>query len=202
MRLKLTRDFYVPKDASAIIRSKASPAVVYLSELTASGARFYAMGFYGKADKPAFNYRFRTAERRAEYVVEWMKRIDLTAAARAERRESRKAFRHTLKLGDILRSSWGYDQTNIEFYEIVGLVGVAMVLVREIAQESEGTGFMCGKCVPVPGKFLSEPTRKRVLPGNCLDMHNASFGRAYPVEMREVAPGVKVTGASYWSSYA
>lgn len=202
MRTKLTRDFYIPKGVTAIIRSKVSPAVVYLSELPASGSRYYAMGFYGKADKPTFNYRFRTAERRAQYVAEFFAKCDAIEKDRTDRKASRKAFRHTLKVGDILRSSWGYDQTNIEFYEVVEMIGTAMVAVREIAQESQDTGYMCGQCVPMPGKYISAPMRKRVLLGNSLDMHNASFGRAYPVEMREVAPGVKVTGASYWSSYA
>ena len=34
------------------------------------------------------------------------------------------AERDGLKVGDVLRSSWGYDQTNVDYYEVVELVGL------------------------------------------------------------------------------
>lgn len=39
---------------------------------------------------------------------------------------------HTLKVGDILYSSWGYDQTNISWYQVTQLVGKQSVKIRKI----------------------------------------------------------------------
>lgn len=56
-----------------------------------------------------------------------------------------------MKQGDILYSSWGYDQTNIDFYEVKQATG-AMVTLQKLAAETETTGFMSGKTKPVLGK--------------------------------------------------
>jgi hypothetical protein len=200
---QLSRDGFIPKQYESIVRSKNSSAIVYLiSGADTKSGNCSAKAFFGKAAKPAFYFSFRSEGKRAQYVAQWIADMDAREQRRAEIKTNRKAFSHTLKVGDILKTSWGYDQTNIEYFEVTELVAKTMVIVCEIAQESEETGFMCGKCVPVPGKFIGKPMRKRVLPGNILDIHNAHFGRAYPLEMKEVAPGVKVAQASYYSSYA
>ena len=43
-----------------------------------------------------------------------------------------KAFAHTIKVGDIFYSSWGYDQTNIDFYKVTKLVGTKSVMLIEM----------------------------------------------------------------------
>ncbi|STO91553.1 hypothetical protein [Fluoribacter dumoffii] len=44
-------------------------------------------------------------------------------------------IKHPLQINSILYSSWGYDQTNINFYQVIELVGNATVVLRELAQE-------------------------------------------------------------------
>lgn len=65
-----------------------------------------------------------------------------------------KTITHDAKIGDIFRMSWGYDQTNVDYFQVVGLTPKGVV-VREIDHEKvEGTeGFMCSKVRPVPNKF-------------------------------------------------
>jgi hypothetical protein len=198
MKLQFTRDFYMPKSHTAIVKAKNAPAIVYL--YGGGSLKLGAVGFFGKAEKPSFHYTFRDEQRRADYVAAFIKSSQERVARKEQRKAEKRAFRHTLKVGDVLRCSWGYDQTNIEYFQVTDLVGKAMVAVRAIAQETEDTGFMCGKCVPVPGRFVGEPMRKRVTEGNAVMIH--SFAHAYPIEMKEVAPGVRVADASYWSSYA
>jgi len=188
---------YIPQGYTIVVRSKAAPAVVYLS----AEGRPAAMGFYGKAERPAFHHTYRSEERRAQHVAQFLASCEALDKRREERRAQRKAFAHTLQVGDVLSTCWGYDQTNVEFFQVVRLIGASMVAVRELARETEETGFMSGKCVPVLGKFIGPELRKRVLEGNRLDIHGG-FGYATKVEMREVAPGVKVADASHWSSYA
>lgn len=42
---------------------------------------------------------------------------------------------NTLKAGDVLYTSWGYDQTNINFYQVVRTVGKYSVELIEIMSE-------------------------------------------------------------------
>lgn len=79
---------------------------------------------------------------------------------------------HTLKKGDILVASWGYDQTNVNFFQVTKLVGKTMVAIREIAAKSVKTHTTYDNMVAVKGKFLDRsmlgnyqdnaPARKKV----------------------------------------
>lgn len=59
------------------------------------------------------------------------------------------------KVGRIFNTSWGYDQTNVEFYEVVR-ESKASVWLREVGQYAEG-----GRVYPVAGRFLGEPRMHR-----------------------------------------
>ena len=50
---------------------------------------------------------------------------------------------HSLRVGDILYSSWGYEQTNNTFFRVEKLVGKTMVALREVflgIKDSDATG--------------------------------------------------------------
>jgi len=58
-------------------------------------------------------------------------------------------------VGDIFCMSWGYDQTNVNYFEVTRL-SKSGFFVREIGCESipNTQGFMCEDVKPAPGKFL------------------------------------------------
>jgi len=198
MRMTLTRDFYIPKDATANHFPQAG-AIVYFYDIPGakSGRAFGAVGFHGKANKPGFHYTFKTEERRAAYVVEYVQGQERTVQYRAERRETRKAP-HSLTVGTILHTSWGYDQTNVEFFEVTRIVGPHTVELRELAQDSTETGFMCGKCKPIPGRFLS-PRYEGDDQGIPIVRRANADGSVKISECRRAWVGA---GEHYWSSYA
>lgn len=67
-----------------------------------------------------------------------------------------------ISVGDIFYSSWGYDQTNVDFYQVVGLTG-ASVKVRQVAQRTVTSGGAGGdKVVAVPDHFVGEVMTKRI----------------------------------------
>lgn len=173
-RFTFPRESYIPDKPSAIIRAKRAPVVVYFAECT--NGRPYAVAFYGKQSAPAINAQYRNAESRAKHIADYIAACERSVAAKADAAAKRKAFRHTLTVGAILSTSWGYDQTNVEFFQVVALVGSTMVLVREIAQED---GPMSGTCTAVRDKFVGDARRHRVLEGNALDIHGG-FGYARP----------------------
>jgi hypothetical protein len=74
---------------------------------------------------------------------------------------------HDLPVGTIFVFSWGYDQTNVNFYQVVATTPKT-VTIREIAQESlpgqPGCAPMSDLRVPIPHMFRpNKPEmRKRV----------------------------------------
>lgn len=60
----------------------------------------------------------------------------------------------TPKVGDILRCSWGYDQTNVDWYQVIA-VTKASVKIRAIASKVVADNGPSTLVVPVPGSFLA-----------------------------------------------
>ena len=66
-----------------------------------------------------------------------------------------------MKKGDILVSSWGYEQTNIDFYEVVKATAKT-VTVRELQQFRTDSGNMTGYVMPIKGKYKGDEMRRKV----------------------------------------
>jgi hypothetical protein len=43
-----------------------------------------------------------------------------------------KVNKYGVKVGDLYSASWGYEQTNVDFFQVVELVGETMVRVKEV----------------------------------------------------------------------
>ncbi|NBQ99352.1 MAG: hypothetical protein EBT79_02255 [Actinobacteria bacterium] len=65
------------------------------------------------------------------------------------------------RVGDILYSSWGYDQTNIDFYEIVQVSG-SMVVLRELGKKVIRSSGPEDYVIPVPGQYTGAPLRRKI----------------------------------------
>jgi hypothetical protein len=159
-----------------LIREPAPGLVVFCSDQPRIDGQCTAMAFAGKAIKPAWNYRFRTDAQRDAHIAQWAAGHQVQAERMAERAAARKAP-HTLKVGDVLHSQWGYEQTNNDYYQVTALIGARMVEIREIGndyRERGGFAAMAGTSRPMPGKFIGEPMRKVVNQyGVKVDGHNA-----------------------------
>lgn len=198
---------FIPPGSCAV-RSKISPAVVYLS---GQPDRLMAIGYYGKAINPSFHFRFKSEVNRAKYVGDWIRSKDASVAAKVVRKEAEKAKRaegHKLKPGSILRSSWGYEQSNVDYYQVIELVGAQSVKIREIGSsdvsgdEDKAMGDR-GYCVPVPDAFLvdaPEMVKRVVSSGDGVRI--SSYAAAFLVEPVVDDGSIKIYPRSYWSSYA
>ena len=97
------------------------------SEVTASdgNVKFYAKATRGKAKSHYAYYRFRTAEQRALWIAEEQRKEDARDAAKQARKDAQRAaranFTNPYKVGQLFSYSWGYDQTNVEFFECVAV---------------------------------------------------------------------------------
>jgi len=66
--------------------------------------------------------------------------------------------------GTIFYSSWGYEQTNVSFYQVVRLSGKASVVIREIFKTTctkDNTDFY-GHVMPNKNQFIGDEMRKRI----------------------------------------
>ncbi len=59
-----------------------------------------------------------------------------------------------IEVGSVLTYSWGYDQTNVDAFQVTRAT-TASVWIRPIAlRQTEGLTGMSDSCAPVPNKFL------------------------------------------------
>ena len=49
-----------------------------------------------------------------------------------ETAKAEKKNKYGVKVGDIFSASWGYEQTNVDFFQVIALVGETSVRVREV----------------------------------------------------------------------
>lgn len=111
-----------------------------------------------KAIKPFVNTWFRSAESREAYVTERIASLKAHKERRAQYKAERKGTPEqveAVKVGAIFHYSWGYDQTNAQYFEVIEKHGRQLTL-REIAQETVpgSQGFMSSSVKARPGVFL------------------------------------------------
>lgn len=119
-------------------------------------------GYLGKSQKPK-RYYFGSESNR----IKWMEKVAKAQADRNRATAERRAERnkpHTLEPGDILYTSWGYDQTNVEFYKVVSCPSKCYVEIQEISAPliNGEDGFMTGRRFPDPDKANGQPFKRKV----------------------------------------
>lgn len=126
----------------------------------------FAVLFRGKSAKPVSRYLYRSVEDREASVAMAKKSADEREAWKAARKAERSGA-PDFAVGDVFYTSWGYDQTNVDFFEVVEKPSPHFAVVREIAAKVvEGSeGFMSCSVVPVPGEYGEDARRVRMTKG-------------------------------------
>ena len=104
----------------------------------------------GRAEKPQIYATYPSEEYRDEKIKEFLDRRAYRAQKTAERRKERRLTKdHDIKVGDIYYTSWGYDQTNIDFYKVVNVRG-SRIDLKELTQQyaDRGNGGYDDRVVP------------------------------------------------------
>lgn len=60
-----------------------------------------------------------------------------------------------LHVGDILYTLWGYEQTNITFYQIIKLKGKHTIVIRRIENKTRYNSGMSGETRPIRDSFIT-----------------------------------------------
>lgn len=124
-----------------------------------------AAGFSGRRTKPDFSYLFLNEEQKQNHIDKWLDSLRVRKADTEKRQSEKKAFKHGLKPDDILNTCWGYDQTNVDFYQVINVKSDKTVVIRKIGQDHvnrEGFSSMSSFVTPCLNDFIGPAMLKRV----------------------------------------
>lgn len=119
--------------------------------------------FKGRNKNKTFHYRYRSIEEINAKIAKFKQRtLELEEEKIAYKLEKKKRLEEQLKnikIGDIYVASWGYEQTNLDFYQVVGKKGKCTFELREIKTEQVehmATCSMSAYVKPVKDSFIKE----------------------------------------------
>ena len=97
----------------------------------------YAAAFPIKGKNSIWHYRFKNREQLDGKIKEL---VDSRLARKKEvaERKAKRLAQHSLKVGDILYASWGYDQTNIDWFKVDKLIGKSKVTLVPLGSKFAG----------------------------------------------------------------
>ena len=151
-------------------------------EIYVYGDGLKAIAYKGRANKPKWHLRFQSVERTESYVNAYLadeKRFKHEKdEANAKRKVEKTQQAGAVKVGDIFTASWGWEQTNVDAYQVVEKKGMTVTL-RKIGLETVpgSEGHDCDRVIPVKDKFLNDKEIKKRLNGDSIKF--ASYMYAY-----------------------
>ncbi|MDB6076881.1 MAG: hypothetical protein JWO82_628 [Akkermansiaceae bacterium] len=173
-----------------IARYKHLPVVILWRPY--KSGKLEVKAYRGKAARPAWHYNLGLRARAEKYVAEWIaavaKREEYSAACKREKQAKRAALKAAdhWTVADVFYNSWGYDQTNVDYYQITH-VGKKSVGFRKVSQSTAEECFMSGPTQPRRNEFSGEEIRKNLSPDGSIPMKHGCAS--------------KWTGKAVWSSW-
>lgn len=154
---------------------------------------FAVTAYREKAIKPDFSYRYKTEAEVDAKIAAFFDGIRQHKKLVQDRRTS-EFEGHSFVIGDIVTNSWGYDQTNVDWYRVSHTTKnyVWLIPVHSALTPDEGCGPMSGKVAlaldadlkPIDGK--GKETKHRAVKDHVTMRHGS---------------GSKYTGGSLYSSW-
>jgi hypothetical protein len=119
-----------------------------------------------KAGKPYVHYYYRSEEMRNEQLNKYIERIQdeikRKAEYKIERKQKANEAAELMKEGTILYSSWGYEQTNVDFYEVIERKGQTVTVQRIGSTIVEEWQNYTGKVVADRTNKIGQAFTKRI----------------------------------------
>jgi len=181
--MAVKREYFIPKEYSEKRVIENIKFEIYNYE---EGGYSLTMIFKGRQSKPFKHYRFDTAEARENFIqkeVEEATRVfEQNKAYKAKKKEGLK----NVKVGDLFYDTWGYDQTNVDFYQVIDKKG-QKVTFRPISQTlvSEDKRADYGKVKANIDDFIGEPFTK-VLRSDTFKTTSYSFAKRMEDPTKEI----------------
>lgn len=137
--------------------------------------KYLAQAFMPKGKRHVFFYSYRTQAQRDKRLQDFFASAREHKIIIAQRRVERSQPCR-LELGTVMTGSWGYDQTNVEAWQVVKIVGKNTVQLRAVKctqlDSASGHSMSC-YLIPCPNEFSgAEIVTRRVQYG-----HNVLINR-------------------------
>lgn len=145
-----------------------------------------------------YGYTTEEAARKAIDTAEGNTTAETAKAEKKPAKAAEKVNKYGVKVGDIFEASWGYDQTNVDFFQVVALVGETSVRVREVylpmIEEEAISGMSADRTYKLTTELLPPATRsvfikdqengdiKRITPGYDKDPEEAKKNCRFKLE--------------------
>ena len=156
-------------------------------------------GWSGRKEKSSFHYRFEDPKSTLNFINSFIQKCSDHAREKEKVRLEKKSATRDLVVGDVLVSSWGYEQTNIDYYQVIRLAGKVSVVLQQIAKQSTPHNHtMTGKCTPLLNSFIGDEFTAIARNGR---VKLTSFSSAVKKPYTEVG-GMRIFEPDTWTSYA
>lgn len=119
----------------------------------------HCMKFTTQRGKVLCNFYYRTEQERDAAAVkrgEYLENLENERSARRDGGKGKKieAIKNVVE-GTIFYTCWGYEQTNVDFYQVISISGLR-IRVRRTKQRTIETGFMSGNTTPIANEFFGD----------------------------------------------
>jgi hypothetical protein len=120
-----------------------------------------------KTEKRVYGLRFTTMAQCLDSLEAELNRYKKNIAAKEETKIRNAEEAANVQVGDIFHCGWGFEQTNIEFYQVVEKPSKSTVVLKKIGYEIVNTVSWASENVrPIKDSFLSDKTITKKLSGN------------------------------------
>lgn len=112
-----------------------------------------------KRRKPC--YAFGTEDQRDNWIISIVDKSAMKEKKKLAAQAARAAFVNPVQAGDVFYCMWGYDQTNVDWYQVTQ-TGARSVMLRPLCERIEESGplAMQGRSFPERGNFKGPEFRK------------------------------------------
>lgn len=120
-----------------------------------------AMIYHGRKNKPSWHHRFKTIEEMMLSIDKAIKsQYDLNVIKEKqiiEKRVLAEKHRENVQVGDIFHTSWGYDETHVEFFQVLEKVSKSKVKIQQVQSIRISEGYNTAQVKAQPFDFIGEP---------------------------------------------
>ncbi len=128
----------------------------------------HATGYSGKRGNADFHYRFKSKAHMLKHIENYfdgrINRIEGKAKYKVLAKAAGLKLASEIKAGDIFYCSWGYDQTNIDFYQVIGIKSMT-VTFKKLHQTQTEDLSMQGETSAIKDSFKGDSFKKIIRGG-------------------------------------
>lgn len=167
---------FIPANAEA----REFPAAAVIAYCYQNARGFVFLAYKGRQSKAARHEGYQTEAARDEYLARYVSQ----QLSNEDYKRSRQTAVHGLVPGDIVCSTWGCEQTNVTFFQVLRVPSARSAVVRQIEAElvEDDPFSMTGKKTPKLGIFAA---RSEELTRRATELHALTGFQSWHGSMRK-----------------